>query len=322
MAQQRGANVTMMIDTETDYKTAPNPDGAVLPYTSESIRLDRELVSSETIRSSRQPQAPVQGNVNVAGDINFELSPQYGRLFKHIFGDYGVAGASAPYTHTFKIGTLPVGLMIEKQFTDLATAKYVQYNGCKVNSFKLSAKGSGMIPCSVSIIGAKETVASSAHDATMTDLGHTPFSGFEASVKQGGSAIATVTAVELSLDNGLDGDTYVMDGTGQRYSLPEGSAKVTGKVTCLFLDTVLYALAVAHTETTLEVHFTKGTGTGATVGNEKLSFLMDEVIFKPQSPVVTGPKGLVVELGFEAYYNDDADANALRAVLLSTIATF
>jgi hypothetical protein len=53
-----------------------------------------------------------------------------------------------------------------------------------------------------------------------------------------------------------------------------------------------------------------------------LSFLKDEVIFKPQSPVVTGPKGLLVELGFEAYYNDDADANALRAVLLTPTATF
>jgi hypothetical protein len=323
MAQQRGANVNLVIDTETAYKTAPgSPDGVLLPFTSESVRLNRDLVSSETIRSSRQPQAPVRGNVNVSGDINIELAPQYGRLFKHIFGSYGVTGAEAPYTHTYKIGTLPVGLMLEKQFTDLAVAKYFQYNGCKVGSFKLSAKGQGMIPCSVSLLGAKETESASAHDATLTDNGHTPFDGFEGSVKQGGSAVGTITEAEFTLDNALDGDTYVMDGTGQRYSLPEGKAKVTGSLKTLFLDVTLYDIAVAHTETTLELHFTKGAGTGASAGNEKMSFYMDEAIFKPMSPVVSGPKGVLVELGFEAFYNNDADASALRMVLLSPIATF
>lgn len=322
MAQQSGANVVLIYDTETVYKTAPTPDAMVLPFTSESVKMDRNLISSATIRSSRNPQAPVRGNVNVSGDINFELSPQYGRLFKHIFGSYGVAGAEAPYTHTYKIGTLPVGLMLEKKFTDLAAAKYMQYNGCKIGSFKLAGKAEGMIDCSVSILGAKETIASSTHDGTATDNGHTPFDGMTGSVKQGGSSLGIVTAFDLTLDNALDGDTYVVDGTGERYSLPEGAAKVTGQLTVLFESTTLHALAIAHTETSLEIHFTKGAGTGASAGNEKLSFYMDEVVLKPSSPVVSGPKGLLQTLGFEAYYNDDADASALRAVLLSPIGTF
>jgi len=322
MAQQSGANVQIIYDTETVYKTAPAADAMVLPYTSESVRLDRALKSSETIRTSRQPQAPARGNVNVAGDINFELSPQYGRLLKHILGSLTTTGAAAPYTHTYKIGALPVGMMIEKQFTDLASAKYFQYNGCKINQFKLSAKGEGFIPCSVSILGAKETEGAATHDATATDNGHTPFDGIEGSVLQGGASLGTVTDIEFALDNGLDGDTYVVDGTGQRYSMREGAAKVTGKINCLFDSVTLYDLAIAHTETSLWLHFTKGAGTGASAGNEKLSFYMDELIFKPMSPVVTGPKGLLVELGFEAYYNDDADASALRAVLLSPIATW
>jgi hypothetical protein len=97
---------------------------------------------------------------------------------------------------------------------------------------------------------------------------------------------------------------------------------VTGTAKILFEDDVLYALAIAHTETTLELHFTKGAGTGASAGNEKMSFYLDEAIFKPQSPVISGPTGLLVELPFEGFYNDDADASALRMVLLSPIATF
>jgi hypothetical protein len=321
--QQRGATAKIIYDTETIYKTTPAaPDAMLLPFVSESLRLNRNLIESKTLRADRNPQAPVRGNVDIAGDINFELSPQYGRLFKHVFGGYAKTGEAAPYTHTYKIGALPAGLCIEKQFADLDAAKYFLYNGCKVASFKLAAKTEGTIDCSVSLMGAKETIGAASFDATATDLGHTAFDGFEGSVKQGGAPLGIITAIDLSLDNGLDGNTYVMDGTGQRRSLPEGQAKVSGNITVLFENDTLYALAVSHGETSLEAHFTKGMGTGATAGNEKLSFFIDEAIFKPQSPVISGPTGLLVELPFEAYYNDAAAAAALRMVLLSPVATF
>lgn len=323
MSQQSGANAVLIFDTETAFKTTPaSPDSHVLPFISESLRMSRNLISSQTLKSNRNPTAPVRGNKEVSGDINFELTPQYGKLFKHIFGNYAVSGASAPYTHTYKIGTLPAGMCIEKQFTDLATDKYFLYNGCKVNSFKLSAKTEGIISCGVSIMGAKETIGTSSFDATATDNGHTPFDGFEGTAAQGGVSIGNIISIDLSLNNNLDGNSHVMDGTGERKSLTEGKANVTGSISVLFEDDTLYALAVAHTETTLAVHFTKGSGTGASAGNEKISFYMDEVIFKPQAPVISGPSGLLVELPFEAYYNDDADASALRMVLLSPIATF
>ena len=323
MSQQSGANAVLIFDTETTYKTTPGvPDAHVLPFTTESLRLNRNPCRPTRFVRTAIPR-PRSGEMWTfpATSIS-ELSPQYGKLFKHIFGGYGVAGGPAPYTHTYKIGTLPVGMCIEKQFTDLATDKYFLYNGCRVNSFRLAAKPEGMIDCSVSILGAKETINSASFDATATDNGHTPFDGFSGSIQRGGSPLGTMTEIDFTLDNALDGNNYVIDGTGQRYSLPEGRAKVTGTAKILFEDDVLYALAIAHTETTLELHFTKGAGTGASAGNEKMSFYFDEAIFKPQSPVISGPTGLLVELPFESYYNDDADASALRMVLLSPIATF
>jgi hypothetical protein len=212
-------------------------------------------------------------------------------------------------------------MTIEKQFPDLAVPKYFLYNGCKVNSFKCSGKTEGMIDCSVALIGAKETINSATFDDATTDLGHTPFDGFEGSLKQGGSSLAVVTQFDFTLENGLDGNTYVIDGTGERHSLPAGQAKITGNITTLFEDTVLYALALAHTETTFEIHLTKGTGDGTT-GNEKMSFYFDELIFRPQAPVIQGPTGMLVDIPFTAYLNDDADLSALRMELLTSEATF
>jgi len=322
MAQQTGATAKIIYDTEATYKSTPaSPDAMLLPFVSESIAIDRALLSSKTIRSSRQPQMPVRGRLNVAGDINFELSPEYGRMFRHIFGSETKTG-TGPYNYVYKIATLPAGMCLEKQYPDLDTAKYFLYNGVKVNSFRCRGGAEGFVDCSVSLIGAKETVGGSSFDATATDLGHTPFDGFEVTIKQGGSPLTElVTAFEFVLENALDDSIFAIGGSGQRSALREGIAKVTGRLTAFFANTTLYELAIGNTETTLEIIFTHGSGAG-TAGNEKLDFLMDEMKFSPKSPVIAGPTGLLVELAFEAYYRVDADASALRAILDCPTAAF
>lgn len=317
MAQQQGSTVQIIIDTETTYGLAPVASNAfVLPYVSESVRQSRNLVTSKTIRSDRNPYPPARGNVEVSGDINFELSPQYGRLFKHIFGAVDSTGAEAPYTHVFTIAALPVGMTIEKQFVGIAVPKYFQYMGCKVNSFKLSARTEGMIDCSVSMMGKKEVVSGESFDATATDLGHTPFDSMDASIAEGAVELATVTEIDFTLENGLDGGNYVIDRTGQRRSLPAGTSRVSGNVRAVFEDVTLYNKAINNTETSLSVSLTKGTGAGTT-GNEKFTLDVPELIFSPNAPVVSGPAGIVVELPFEGYYSNDPNASAMRATLLS-----
>lgn len=319
MTQQQGSNAKLIFDTEDTFKTTPvSPDAHYFTFVSESLRLSRNLISSRSIRSNRNPLQPTRGNMDIAGDVTFELCPEHGRVLQHVFGSYtavtGLAGQW--YTHTYKIGELPAGMVLEKQFTDLVTDEYFLYNGCKVNSFRLAARTEGPIECTISVIGAKETVGVASFDGTPTDLGFTPFDGFECSITEGGASLGTVTEIDFTLENNLDGNTYVIDGTGQRHSLPAGTVKVTGTIKTLFEDILLYTKAVNNTESSLVITFTKGLGDG-TDSNEKLTFYMDEVIYKPQAPVISGPTGVLVELPFEAFYGDDADASALRAILLS-----
>ena len=328
MSQQQGSNSRLLYQTEITFKSVPsNADAMVLPFVSESLRSSRNLISSKTIRSSRNPVAPVRGNVDVNGDITFELAPQYGKMLHHAFGVYsavsgeGVGLGAGTYQHTFKIGVLPVGMIIEKQFTDLNTAKYFQYSGCKVNSLKVAVKPEGFIECSVTIIGAKETLANSSFDGSPVDLGHDPFDGFGATIQEGGATLGIATSIDFSLENNLDGNSFVIDGTGQRYSLPAGVAKVSGNVTVLFENTTLYDKAIASTETALIITFINGTGEG-TSGNEKLTFTIPELKFKPNAPVITGPTGVLIEMPFEAYYNDAAEATAIQAVLISNTAYY
>jgi len=318
--QQQGSNTKIIGRSEWQFKTVPTGASAalVVPFVSESLRLSRNLISSNTIRSSRNPQMPVRGNVDVAGDVTFELAHQHGLFLHHAFGSYTAVSGAGFFTHTFKVGTLPEGLTLEKQFPDISgTNKFFQYTGCKVNSLKVSIKPEGMIEASVALMGANEILATSSMDTgTAIDLGHDPWDGFQAVITEGGASIATVTEVDFTLDNNLDGNSFVIDGTGKRYSIPAGTAKVTGTLKALFTDVTLYNKAINATESSLVITLTRGTGLGTT-GNEKLTFTIDELIYKPQAPVVGGPQGVVVELPFEAYYSDGASASAITAVLLS-----
>lgn len=320
MAQQQGSHARIILDTETTYGVQPvSPNAFVLPFVSESLRQSRNLVSSKTIRADRNPYSPVKGNAEVAGDVSFELSPQYGRVLQHTFGKVTTTGGSAPYTHKFTIDNLPEGIVFEKQFTDLAVPKYFRYHGCKINTFKLSAKAEGFVDCSISMMGQRESVSGESMDDTPTDLSHAPFDAMDATILEAGASLATVTEIDFSIENGLDGGNYVIDGTGRRKALPAGAVKITGNIRAVFEDMTLYNKALNNTETSLSIAFTKGTGTGASAGNEKFTLVVPELLFAPSAPVVSGPAGVVVELPFEGYYGNDVNGSAMYAVLLSPL---
>ena len=316
MTQLQGSGVRIIYATENVFNVkSPLTDYQVLPFVSESLRLNRNLISSKTIRSDRNPQAPVRGNVEVSGDIAFELAPQHGRILRHSLGVL-VSGVANTYEYT--IGPLPAGMTIEKQFVGIGGGyEYFQYTGCRINSLKMNFKSEGMIECSVSVMGANETLSATAADSSPEDVGHDPFDGFQATITDVSAAsLGNITELDFTVENNLDGSSYVIDGTGKRKALPAGSAKVTGTLKALFEDVTLYNKAINHTESSIKVVLQRGTGAG-TAGNEKLTITISEVLFHPQAPVVGGPQGVVVELPFEAYYRDNADVSAIKMVLLA-----
>jgi hypothetical protein len=260
----------------------------------------------------------MRGNVEISGDISVELAPQHGRLLRHALG---VLNSGTPDTYEYTIGTAPPGLTIEKQFPDIAGGyNYFQYTGCKVNSLKMTFKSEGPIDCSFSFMGADETIAETSADADPTDAGHDPFDAFNAVITDKDDAsIGSVTELDFTLENNLDGNTYVIDGTGKRKALPAGIAKVSGTLKALFENITLYNLAVNNTETSIKVTLTKGTGAG-TDGNEKLTIEMQEIKYAQSAPVISGPQGVMVELPFEAYYDNGANASAMKMTLLAASA--
>ena len=318
--QASGSNAQIIYDEETTFKSDPGtPDCKILPFVSSDLSLKRSLFSSEAITGSRNPKKPGRGRYDIGGSIPLEINPYIATILKHIMGANVTTGAS-PYVHTMKVGALPVSLVFDIGFTDLATPKYFKYNGCRINKFSINITDEGIIKGSIDVIGAKETVGAAALDATPTDLGHNPFDAFEVTPLEGGGAIVVLQEFSLNIENNLDDSVYVIGGAGERRALPEGKVKVSGNIKALFEDDSLYTKATGHTESSLKMTLSRGDGAGS-AGNESLEVWMPELVYAPKAPSISGPSGIFMDLDFEGYYDDGAPASALQMILKNTQAT-
>jgi len=165
------------------------------------------------------------------------------------------------------------------------------------------------------------TLGSKPMDSAITDLGHSPFDGFcSSTVQEGGVDIATVTAIDLAIENSLDTSNFVIGGGGIRRNVPEGKVKVSGTMTCLFETMATYIKAMRSTESSLKIIYKHGTGAG-TAGNEYLEFSIPELFFSKETPVIEGPGGILYKGPFEAFYDNAAGASALQITLKNAEAT-
>lgn len=325
MPQARGSLSTIGLYEETVFGADPStPAGKKLYFTSESISAKQNLLDPSTITGSRTRIKPVLGNFDVSGTLNVELGAEnHGTLLKHALGAVSTTGAN-PYTHVITLADLPVGMVLEKDFGSAisGSGRFEKLNGCRVGGVTFSFPTEGFVTGAFDIVGAASALASATIDAGagLDDSGNTPFSSFSAAILEGGSAIATVTAVEIRLDNGLDTGVYAIGGAGARRALPEGFAAVSGSVTTLFESAALLTKARASTDTQLKITLSRGTGDGS-AGNESIEFLVKEMVYEVNSPVIEGPAGLSVQLGFRGFKASGGTDYGLKITVKNAIAT-
>jgi hypothetical protein len=232
-------------------------------------------------------------------------------------GTVTTTGAGANKVHVMKIGTLPIGLTLEKGFLNLATPEFFLLNGCRVNKMAFSIASEGPLPVTFDFIGRAVTPGTTSFDATPTDFGHLGWDMSEVVLLEGGSGISSSAKIDFSITNDCDGGMYVIGGNGLRRAIPEGATLIEGMLTGLFEDMSLVTKAIAFTETSITATLSRGTGDG-TAGNEYLQFLMQELIYGMAIPLITGPKGVLIELPFAAFFDNGTEASALEITLKNT----
>ena len=318
MSQSNRFRTQCLLEYETSYKVAPSSTTAVkLPFNSMGLKTNRAIQQPGTIRGSRNPTTPFRGNLDVSGPIVVPVDlVSIGFWLKLLLGTPSTTGSESPYTHVFSVGNTVPSAIIDKGFAD--NTLYYKYDGVKANTFDITFGGDGELTASVGLIGSSITKGTSAYDASPTDYTSiaTRFENFEAAITEGGSSIATLTEVSLSINNNLDGSVYCIGDSGVRSQLPEGQIAVTGSITGLFQDDNLLVKGRNFTESEMVITITDGV--------YSLAFDIGELVYDQTEPEIQGPgtEGVLQTMGFTGYYQDDSDVSAILITLVNTIATF
>lgn len=315
MALKSGLAAQVGLKTETTWGTAVAVD-RFTPLISESMTEKIERLESAGIAPGARVLRSGQwaaGNVEVSGDLGFELYQQgMGLWFRHMFGAVSTSGAG-PYTHTFTPGD-----MSDDHFTlqigkpDVAgTVQPFTFSGCKVTEWELAAKAGELVTLGVSVVGKDLVTGTSLATASYGTGSGLPFSFAHASVTVGGSA-AYVKEITLKGSNGLAVDRR---GIGSAYIKEPLEAELRayeGEMVCEFESLTQMNLFRNGTENALVLTIDAGSAAKCVITTN--------VRYDGSTPEVQGRGVTELKVPFKCL-GPSTDAGAITAVLTNSDAT-
>ncbi len=317
MAWGKGYKSQILLDWETVYGADPSGTTSYkIPFNTCDLGEEAANNHAATIRNNRNPTQPFRGNRDVTGAlvVPYDLA-SIGLWLKGLLGSPSTTGSIAPYTHTYDTTNSPPSFLLDVGHTDLTL--YYKYNGCMVNTFATTFGGDGELTANIGLIGAKETKGTSAYEASpsvdMTAMANGRFEQFEAALTEGGSPIDYVTEMGMEISNGL-ASAYCIGDAGVKSNLVEGMLSMTGTLVALFQDDALLLKGRTPTESSLSLTLTQGT--------YSLNIEFDEVQFSQKKPPISGPEGLLLNLTWEAYYQNGASGHGVTATLINATASY
>jgi len=215
--------------------------------TEDSISLVRDNFVSDERRGDRGIHDMRLGNKQPAGDIGFEFSYTS-------FDDFLEGALCSDWnTDELKKGVVLHSYSVVKSFSDIS--QYQLFTGGVINTMSLDINPNAMVTGSFGMIFKDMSSSTGAYVTSPSATGVThPFDGFTGTITEGtgaGSAIAVVSSLSLSLDNGFERNFVLMSNTNPQVTW--GKSNITGSMVLYFEDTTEYDKFVAETESGITI---------------------------------------------------------------------
>jgi hypothetical protein len=291
MAIANGAQHSIHFVSEVTYGTTPAaPAFKPFPHTGTNLAMTKDGLESEKLRGDRQVEDFRHGNQSISGDVTSEL--EYGDLDDILEGV--LCGTWA--ADVLKAGVTRRSFTLERKFADLATPEFHRYTGCEFNSFAMSVSPNAIVTATFGVIGKGLTLATTAIASSTygSPSAVQPFDSFTGSITEGGSPIAVVTSIEMTLENGLEPLFAVGSVTTNRPSI--GKSRLTGTMTTYFESKTLYEKFINETSSSIVLTLVD------LAGNE-YEFDMPNVKYNSGQPDVSGEGAVTVSMDFIALYD-------------------
>lgn len=297
MAFAQGSRSILTYVVESTFGTTPgSPTMKTIPINSHTLDLRKAGVESAEIRSDRQVAVYRHGNKSAEGDIEVEFRPDdYDDFLESaLFGQFTTAGV-------LKLGTTFQSMSIEDGALDID--QYRLFTGMAVNSLNLSVQPNQMILATFGMMGKTMTISGSSADASPdAALSDDPFDAFSGTISEGGSPIAVVSGLELTVENNIE-PAFVI-GSDTTAQMEYGRGRVTGQFTAYFEDAALINKFINETESSLEFEL------ASTVTGDTYTFEIPKIKYSGASVPLNDEQSRLVTLPFIGLYNS-SDATSL-----------
>jgi len=287
----QGIRSQLLEKAQTAFGTAATGNYVKTKFVSHSLDYKTDTIKSATIRSDREVSDFRHTTRHAEGDVVVELAYTD-------FDDFiqsALFGAWA--TNVITIGTTPTYLSLEDGALDVS--RYRLYRDMLVSKWNFKMAPGQIVQSTFSLLGTTMTGSGTTSGGTPTGPGtNQPFDTLTGSIyddaAQSGTALAMITGVDFTLDNGAKAN-YTL-GNRSAQVIEYGMGDVSGQVT-MFLDQSISATwlsrYVNETEFGLSFSLTDPAGHG-------LEFQMARVKLSGNSAPVQNPQSRIVTLPFQA----------------------
>lgn len=296
MAQATGSASRITLQLEEAWGVLPTTPAMIeinAATYGESLTAESDELVSNAINPNRGILDARNGQLKVSGSVPFELPVQnaelifYGLLGNYVQKDVTVAGQPKKQK-VFKRGPTLPSFLIEKGFTDIG--QYFQYLGCRINNLQITVEPNGLATGSFEVMGKEPQNSTTSFDNTPTKFVHKVFAGIDGVILEGAVG-AQFTNFSFNITNGLY-DSRVI---GSRYSanIGPGTSEVTGDLSIMFEDVVMYNKWLNETQTDLKLTFT--------LGNDSVEFSFPKVKLNGEaSPKIESQEGINITFNWRA----------------------
>jgi hypothetical protein len=298
----QGSRSSLSYITEVTFGTTPAGNFQNLPFSTQSLNLNKERLQGTDIQADRMPRVDRHGNRQTAGDIVVDLRDgEYDAFLESVMlNTWDASPVGLP--DVLKVGTTPKYFSIEDYAADIDQARL--FVGQTISSMSVSLAPNQMVTTTFSMIG-KDMTISGTQKTQDASNGSAPFDAYSGDLSIGdvgsASASAIVTAVDFSVDNAFQ-PSFVIGDDGP-VCLNYGFATIEGTFTAFFADAALINRFLNETETALIVSVNDPDG-----ANE-YTFEFPKIKINSADTSVSGPEGRFVECSFVALYNATEGSN-------------
>lgn len=204
-----------------------------------------------------------------------------------------------------KASTTRKSFTMERKFADMSGSKqYHRFTGCEIASMKLSVTPDKIVSLSFGIVGKGLTLDNSIVSGATYSAGQTtvPMNSFNGTITEGGSAIAIITEIQLTLENGLE-PRYIV-GSSETIRPAIGRSKCSGQLTAYFEDVTLLEKFLNETESSVSFELFDAAG-------NSYAFTIPRIKYTGGQPDVKGEGPVTLSLPFQALYST-ADVTQLK----------